>query len=76
MSFSNTTEENILNGLFRSAAFSKPSELWIALLTATPDEASTGNFSTSTGTEVSGGSYARQQLDPSDSNWTDPDGVG
>jgi len=32
MSFSNTTEENILNGLFRSAALSKPSEYGLPCL--------------------------------------------
>lgn len=38
----------------------------------TPDlEAFNGNV-----TEVSGGSYARVQRDPSDSNWTAPDGTG
>ena len=76
MSFSNYTEENVLDALFRTDAFVKPTELWVALLTAAPDDTSTGNFSISQGTEVSGGSYVRIQLDPADSNWTDPSGVG
>jgi len=49
--------------IFRTASFTKPSQLHISLHTANPaDDAS--------GTEVSGGSYARVQRDPLDANWT------
>lgn len=40
---------------------------YFALFTAAPGEAGGG-------TEVSGGSYARAQLDPADANWTAPSG--
>lgn len=43
--------------LFRTGSFTKPSAFYIGLLTNET-------------TEVSGGGYARAQLDPSDSNWT------
>lgn len=49
--------------LFRTASFTKPAALHVSLHTADPtDDAS--------GTEVSGGSYARVQRDPLDANWT------
>jgi hypothetical protein len=48
---------------FRTGSFTKPSALWIRLYTANPGE-------TGGGTEVTGGSYAAVQRDPSDSNWT------
>lgn len=49
--------------IFRTASFIKPTELHVSLHTADPaDDAS--------GTEVSGGSYARVQRDPLDANWT------
>lgn len=41
--------------------------LYYALFTAAPGESGGG-------TEVSGGSYARAQLDPADANWTAPAG--
>jgi hypothetical protein len=37
--------------------------IWVALFTASPTDADSG-------TEVTGGAYARVQLDPSDANWT------
>jgi hypothetical protein len=43
--------------------------IWVALYTADPSE-------TGAGTEVSGGSYARQPVDPSDANWSAPDATG
>ena len=42
---------------------SKPTHWWIALHTADPTDAGTG-------TEVSGGNYARQDLPPGDTNWS------
>lgn len=49
--------------IFRTASFTKPTVLAVALYTAAPGEAGGG-------TEVSGGSYARVQRDPLDANWT------
>lgn len=49
--------------IFRTASFTKPSALYVSLHTADPTDAGTG-------TEVSGGSYARVQRDPLDANWT------
>lgn len=56
-------EVELRKHIFRTGSFTKPSELHISLHTADPtDDAS--------GTEVSGGSYARVQRDPADANWT------
>lgn len=55
--------ENILmDHIFRTRTFSKPTALYVALFTATPSDAGGG-------TEVSGGSYARVNLAPLDANW-------
>jgi hypothetical protein len=59
-------EGQIRKHCFRTGSFSKPSALYIALCTAATTDASTG----SSITEPSGSGYSRQQLDPSDSNWT------
>jgi hypothetical protein len=56
-------EVELRKHIFRTGSFTKPSELHVSLHTANPaDDAS--------GTEVSGGSYARVQRDPLDANWT------
>jgi hypothetical protein len=44
--------------------------IWVALYTADPTDSGVG------GTEVSGGSYARQPVDPGDANWSAPDLTG
>ena len=62
-------EVNLRKHLFRTGSFTKPSALYVSLHTADPTDAGTG-------TEVSGGSYARVQNDPSDSNWSAPDATG
>jgi hypothetical protein len=62
-------EEQFINHLFRSSTFAKPAALWVSLHTADPTDAGTG-------TEVSGGSYARVQNDPDDANWDDPGSTG
>lgn len=49
--------------LFRTGSFAKPGALYVALHTASPTDAATG-------AEVTGGSYARVQRNPSDANWT------
>jgi len=59
----NYTENNIINHIFRTASFAKPSALYIGLITTLTDgEAGTV-------TEVTGGSYARVARNPLDTNW-------
>ena len=48
---------------FRSGTFPKPTAWYVALFTAPPSDAGGG-------TEVVGGSYARVNLPPLDTNWT------
>ena len=61
----NYTENNIINHIFRTAAFTKPANLYIGLITAvtTPE--------TGAVTEVTGGSYTRIARNPLDANWVD-----
>lgn len=61
-------ESQIIKHLFRTGSYTKPSTIYIALCTTTPTDASTG----STIAEVSGGSYARVQVGPSDATWAAP----
>lgn len=56
-------EVEIRKHIFRTGSFTKPSALYVGLFTAAPSDSGGG-------TEVSGGSYARVQRDPSDANWT------
>lgn len=56
-------EGQIRAHIFRTASFTKPSALWIALYTAAPSDSGGG-------TEVSGGAYARVNVPPLDANWT------
>lgn len=60
---SDFTELNFMAHIFRTATWSKPAALWISLHTGTL-------LDDGTGTEVSGGSYARIQRDPLDANWS------
>lgn len=53
--FSNYLENKVMGHVFGGVAYSAPATLYLALYTSNPDE---GN----TGTEVSGGSYARQTI--------------
>lgn len=62
-------EGQIRAHIFRTASFTKPTALYVALFTAAPSDSGGG-------TEVSGGNYARQNLPPLDANWTAPDGTG
>ena len=55
-------ENKIVDHIFRSTSFTKPSTLYVALLTAAPSDAGGG-------TEVSAGGYARVQVGPSDTAW-------
>ena len=58
-------EQQIIDHLFRTGTFSKPSAIYIALFTAAPSDAGGG-------TEVSGGSYARVAVTQADANWNAP----
>jgi hypothetical protein len=53
MSFSNYLENKVLLHVFGATPYTAPSTLYVALFTSDPGEAGSG-------TEVSGGSYARQ----------------
>jgi hypothetical protein len=55
-------ENLIIDHLFRSRTWPKPTALYAALFTGSPSDAGGG-------TEVAGGSYARVNLPPSDANW-------
>ncbi len=63
----NYLEGELVKHLFRTGSFTKPSVLALGLFTSAPGE-------TGGGTEVSGGSYARVQVNPLDANWTAPAG--
>jgi hypothetical protein len=56
MSLTNTFETRTLQWLFDDAAVTRPTAWYIALFTAAPSD-------TGGGTEVSGGSYAREAVD-------------
>ena len=53
MSFSNFLETELLDHVFAGNAYSAPAAVYVGLFTSNPDEDGSG-------TEVSGGSYARQ----------------
>jgi len=55
-------ENQIIDHIFRTASFTKPTALHVALFTAAPSDSGGG-------TEVTGGSYARVNLAPLDTNW-------
>lgn len=55
MSFSNYLENKVLGHVFGATAYTAPSPIYLALYTVAPGEAGGG-------TEVSGGSYARQTV--------------
>lgn len=55
MSFSNYLENKVLGHVFGGVSYTAPATLYVALFTSDPGE-------TGSGTEVSGGSYARQTV--------------
>lgn len=63
-------EDELVKHIFRTGSFTKPPELSLALLTTSAVDGDTGQFTTGTGVEVSGGSYARELRNPLDANWT------
>jgi hypothetical protein len=74
-SFSDYLERAILRQLFRNTAGPQPATVYVALFTASPTDANSG-------TEVSGGSYARVAVSTgtsgtgSGSGWADPGASG
>lgn len=60
-------ENLIIDHLFRTRSWAKPTALWMALFTSAPSDSGGG-------TEVSGGSYTRVNLAPLDTNWTSTQG--
>ena len=63
--FTNFAEDKIINVWLRVEATYKPAAIHIGLWTTTLTDASTG----SSGTEVSGGSYAREEVAQADASW-------
>lgn len=55
-------EVELRKHIFRTGSYTKPTVLAVSLHTADPLDAASG-------TEVTGGSYARVQRDPLDANW-------
>lgn len=55
MSFTNFLEQKVLEHVFRNVAYTSPTALYVGLFTTTPSDSTAG-------TEVSGGSYARQTV--------------
>lgn len=55
-------ENKLIDHIFRNRSFSVPTTIYVALFTAAPSDSGGG-------TEVSGGSYARVQVGPSDTAW-------
>ena len=55
MSLSNYLENALINAVLRNTAYSSPATVYVALYTTDPGEDGSG-------TEVSGGSYARQAI--------------
>lgn len=53
--FSNYLEDKLLNHVLRNTSYTSPTTCYVGLFTSDPTDAGTG-------TEVSGGSYARQVL--------------
>lgn len=61
-------ENKVIDHIFRTTSFTKPTVLAVALFTAAPGE-------TGGGTEVSGGSYARVSNNPLNANWVGTHGT-
>lgn len=53
--FSNFLENALINATLRATTYTSPATVYLALFTSNPDEDASG-------TEVSGGSYARQSI--------------
>lgn len=62
---SNYLENALINHVLRQVAYTAPTDVWLALFTTDPTDADTG-------TEVTGGSYARVQISGSSTAFTAP----
>lgn len=58
----NYLKQQLVNHIFRTASYTKPTTIAVGLYTAAPSDAGGG-------TEVSGNGYARVALNPLDANW-------
>jgi hypothetical protein len=67
--FSDYAENNLIDHLFRDITFAKSAALHVALFTSDPTDAASG-------TEVSGGSYARVSVAPGSTNWANTQASG
>jgi hypothetical protein len=56
-------ENKLVDHILRNRSYTVPTTIYVALFTSAPND-------NNTGTEVSGGSYVRQQVGPSDTAWT------
>ncbi len=65
---SNYLENKLVDHCLRGVSFTAPTAIHVALFTADPTDANSG-------TEVSGGSYARAALAPSTTNWASTGGA-
>lgn len=68
MSLSDYMENKLVDHVFRGRAYSAPSNIYVALFIAAPSDAGGG-------VEVSGGSYARVRIGPSDTAWLSTQGT-
>lgn len=66
---SDYAEDALLNHFFRTTTFTRPSPIYVSLHTADPTDAGTG-------TEVSGGSYARVSVTPGNGAFDAPSTSG
>jgi hypothetical protein len=64
--FTNYAETQLINHIFRTASFTKPTTLNLALFTAV------GDGEAATVTELTGNGYARVACNPLDANWSAP----
>lgn len=68
---SDYAEGKIIDHIFRTNSFTKPTVLAVALCANVPVDADTGTLTV--GQELANaGAYARQSLNPSDANWSPP----
>jgi hypothetical protein len=68
-SMSDYLENKLIDHLFRGTAFTAPTTLYFALLTAAPSDSGGG-------TEVTGGSYARVAVTPNSTNFANTQASG
>lgn len=66
-SLTNYAENKLIDHIFRTTTWT-PGTMYVALFTAAPSD-------TGGGTEVSGGSYARQSITKGNANWTGTHGT-